>query len=215
MAARIPDPEERNLYATILEIRDVETSGGGPYTHLEGRAVPYDTWANVGWYLEQHAKDSLKQSTTGGTGKTLPLLLFHDHRSFPIGGSVEWRSDSDGLYGVWVLNDRPEAQEAARLAKSGELGYMSIGFLPIRSNWDWAEEWQPELGPDHMDKVTRLESRLLEVSVVSTPAFADAEVTLVRHKLARGARAEGMAVPARPGTPHLDAWRRERARLVR
>jgi len=205
--------DEVRLFGAVLEVRDMNVAGRSPYTHIEGRAVPYDTWADVGWYLESHAAGSFRQSTTHGAGKTLPLLLFHDNRSFPIGGSVEWTSEDDGLHGAWALNDRPEAQEAAKLARSGELGYLSIGFSPIRSNWEFADEWGMDLGWDHMDKVTRLESRLLEVSMVATPAFATAEVTLVRHKLERGRRADG--APRPPGRPHLDAWKRERARLER
>ena len=36
------------------------------------------------------------------------------------------------------------------------------------------------LGEDHMDRITRVEARLVETSIVPTPAYADAQVTLVR-----------------------------------
>ena len=162
--------------ARLVDVDVTKTAAG--YSTLEGRAVPYDTWADVGWYLEEHRYGSLHYTTAAN--RNLPLHLWHDSRSWPIGHSVNWRHQGDGLYGTWELNDRPEAQEAARLARSGELGYLSIGFSPIRSQWDMAEVWDPDLGPEYMDKVTRLESRLLEVSIVSTPAFADATVTNVR-----------------------------------
>lgn len=196
-----PAPEAR-LFPSVLQLRDVEPTGKKPYRHIEGRAVPYDELTDVGWYLEEHRKGSLDQ-TVQLAAKGLPLNLFHNNRSWPIGISEKWDSRDDGLHGVWRLNDLAEAQQAAELANSGELGWLSIGFNPIRSEWTYVEDWSPELGPDHMDRVTRIESRLLEVSLVSTPAFASAEVTMVRT-----------SERARPrGESKLQGWQRELDRI--
>jgi HK97 family phage prohead protease len=173
--------DELRVYATTLELRDVDERHGR-YTTLAGRAVPYDTYANLGYYLEQHAGGSFEQSTRAGSGRALPLMLFHNNRTFPIGHATEWRHDAGGLDGVWRLNDSDEAQRAARTADDGDLVGMSVGFQPIRSDVQQPREWNPELGPDYMDRVTRLESRLLEVSLTPTPAFAEAGVTMVRSK---------------------------------
>jgi hypothetical protein len=196
---------------TVLELREAQAVGK-PYTFLEGRAVPYGVPETVGWFREQHAQDSFKQSTRVGSGKRAPLLLFHDNKSFPIGHAEEW-SHNGGLNGVWRLNDSPEAQRAAKAAENGDLVGMSVGFQPIHSDWSPPEErgtdWAPELGPEHMDLVTRLESRLIEVSLTPTPAYSDAAVTLVRSALAEGARhneALTRAAVARP-TSEADAWR--------
>lgn len=195
-------PNEVRTYEVALEIRDAQVVGR-PYQYLEGRAVPYDTWASVGWFIEQHAAGSFKQSTKAGSGKGLPLLLFHDNRTFPIGQATEWRHD-DGLTGVWKLSDSAEAQRAAKACEAGELRGMSVGFQSIRADWEFVEDWAPELGPDHMDRVTRTESRLLEVSLTPTPVFVDAEVSLVRSALGHGLRAAGAPQP-RPS--EVDAWR--------
>jgi hypothetical protein len=193
---------ERRLYETTLELRDTQLVGK-PYKFLEGRAVPFLTWAQVSYfYLEQHDIGSLDQSTKAGTGKGLPLLLFHNSRSFPIGISDSWSSQDDGLHGTWRLNDTTEAQQAARLADEGQFG-MSIGFAPIRSDWTYVEDFNPDLGHDHMDRVTRQESRLLEVSLTPTPAFIEAEVTMVRT--AERARQISKS--------KADGWRRELDRL--
>ena len=191
------DEEGRKLDRAMTV--ELEAAGVGRFTELRGRAVPYNTWADVGWYLEQHAPGSLARSTTAGSGKGLPLLLFHDNRSLGsiVGVSTGWKEAPGGLDGTWRLNDSAEAQQAASLAQSGELGYMSIGFSPIRSQVDPADDWDPERGPDHMDRMTRLESRLVEVSLTPTPAFADAEVTHVRQAAKR------MVAGA-----ELEAWRR-------
>jgi HK97 family phage prohead protease len=195
-----PAPEAR-IYSTALQLRDTQLVGK-PFKYIEGRAVPYEEFADVGWYLEKHREGSLDQ-TTKLAAKGLPLHLFHNNRSWPIGLSESWDSQADGLHGVWRLNETSDAQQAATLANSGELGWLSIGFSPVRSEWEYVDEWAPELGPDHMDRVTRVESRLLEVSVVSTPAFASAEVTMVRTAERARPRAESKK----------DGWMRELDRI--
>jgi HK97 family phage prohead protease len=197
----IPIPEVR-IYQTGLQLRDTQLVGK-PYRYLEGRAVPFEVWADVGWFVEQHQKGSLDQTTKAGSGQRLPLLLFHNNQSFPIGSAESWDNRDDGLHGVWRLNELPEAQQAAMLAETGDLGYLSIGFQPVRSSWEYVDDWNPDLGPDHKDRVTRLESRLLEVSLTPTPAFAEAEVTMVRS-----------AERPRPrGEMKVDVWRRELDRI--
>jgi hypothetical protein len=195
-------PEART-YAVALELRDAQAIGK-PYSYLEGRAVPYGEYADIGLYLEQHAPESFKRSTAGGTGKRLPLLLFHDNRSFPIGHAESWTHDG-GLSGVWRLNESAEAQRAARAADDGDLLGLSVGFMPIRSEWDFLEwdDWNPALGPEHKDKVTRTESRLLEVSLTPTPAFAGAAVADVRTAYSAEYRAQKLGEPVRL----VDAWR--------
>jgi hypothetical protein len=203
----------RRPFVTDLVVRDVQAVGK-PYRYLEGRAVPYGVWANLGWFMEAHATDSLKQSTKVGAGRALPLLLFHDARSFPIGTSDTWHHRDDGLDGVWKLNDSAEAQRAAAAAEAGELTGLSIGFQPIRSAWDFVDwdDWDPDLGPDHMDRVTRQESRLVEVSVTPTPAFVDAQVAQVRslHAIVDGRdthlQLRTRALGARPHA-EVDRWR--------
>jgi HK97 family phage prohead protease len=202
--------EEQRVGAIALELRDVQAVGAGrPYTFLEGRAVPYDTPADLGWFLEQHHSERFKRSTKGNAGQRLPLLLFHDNRSFPVGHAEEWRH-TDGLHGVWRLNDSPEAQRAAQAAEAGDLVGLSIGFMALRSEWDFAEDFAPELGAAHKDRVTRLESRLLEVSLTPTPAFVDAGVEAVRTGY--GAHFRAAVKPAAP-TAELDAWRAWRTEL--
>jgi HK97 family phage prohead protease len=194
-------PEQR-LYATELR----HTAGrANPYRTLEGRAVPFGQWASMGWFMESHAPGSLTKTTRSGAGQKLPLLLFHDHQSFPIGHAESWINTDDGLDGVWSLNDSDAAQAAAAMVDAGDLLGLSVGFLPIRSAWDYVDpdQWNPDLGADHMDHVTRLESRLVEVSLTPTPAFAAAQATLVRSAEARRERPERAA----------DAWRREVDRL--
>lgn len=204
-------PQDRIMSAGF-ELRDAQAIGK-PYRYLEGMAVPYRAWADIGWFLEQHDNGSFAHSTRGGTGKNLPLLLFHDNRSWPAGHAEKWTHEDDGMLGVWRLNDTPAAQTAATLADNGDLNGLSIGFAPIRSKWEFLDldEWDPDLGPDHKDRVTRIESRLLEVSLTPTPAFVEAKITAVRERSRYSLEARRSLI----GSGELDAWKRAVDKLRR
>jgi hypothetical protein len=183
---------ENRVFQTTVELRDVTTTGRGPYRYLEGMAVPYDRWQDIyEWMAERHAVESFKRSTTGRSGAKAPLLLWHDNRQFPIGHAESWKHTADGMFGVWKLNGTDNAQQAAALADNGDLTGLSVGFQDAVS---------PDIDEDAAGKlwVTRMESRLLEVSVTPTPAFADAAVTQVRTAMRRPP----------PPERDVDHWRR-------
>jgi phage head maturation protease len=183
--SRFPD----EWRAAKLELREVEISKNREF--LSGIAVPYNTRADIGWFTETHLPGSLAKSINE-SARGLPLHAFHDDMtgsgeasSWPIGVMSEWQDDANRLRGVWKLDDSEKAQRAAKLAEPDEngqsmLGYLSIRFAPIRSNWTQPEEFNPDLGPDFKDHVDRVESRLVSVGLVSAPAFADAAVEWVR-----------------------------------
>lgn len=161
------------IYEATLEV----PAKDGPLTELKGRAVPYGVWTNRGWFMESVARGCFDKSLAEAAAG-LPLHLFHDSDRFPIGVSTSWESRKDALYGTWRLDGGEEAQRAAQLAQDGLLVYMSVGHAPIRSDWDFVDtdEWNPDLGPDHMDRLTRVESRLVETSLLTAPAFPQAQV---------------------------------------
>ena len=194
---------ERRLFETPLCLRDTQAvrAGAGPYKYLEGRAVPYGAWTDVnGWFLEQFQAGAFERSTKGAA-QDAPLLLFHDNRRMPIGHAERWTHAGDGMDGVWKLNGEPDSQRAAALAEAGDLTGLSVGFSMVRYNLDRSEDHAPDLGPDHMDRLTHFESRLHEVSVTPTPAYAEAAVTLVRSNVRR------------THTLAVDTWRGELERL--
>lgn len=195
-----PD-ESRIIPAASVQLRDAGTVNG--YRYLEGRAVPYSTQADIGWFLEEFAPGSLAKSISEAA-RSLPLHLFHDSQSLPIGVATEWHDGDDALDGVWKLDDSELAQRAARMAQPDDdgnalLGYMSIRFSPIRSEWTYVDDFNPDLGPNHKDSVIRTEARLLEVSLVSTPAYRESAVQLVRT----GERAIGREASGR----EIAGWR--------
>lgn len=172
-------PEGRVIPAAV-EIRDAGTDGG--YQYLEGRAVPYNTPATIGgFFIESFAPGAFTKSIAEAA-RSLPLLAFHDAQSADalIGVAESWDERADGLHGVWRLDKSEAAQRIGQLAADGVLGYMSVRFQPIRSEWTYVDDWDPNRGPKFLDSVLRTEARLVEVSTVSTPAYASATITKVR-----------------------------------
>ncbi len=157
---------------------------GEQFTHITGRVVPYGVETDVGWFLEEFERGAFTNSIVK-TPK-IPLLLWHDNRSFPIGSAVSWDDRQDGLHARFRLAMTAVAQQAGQYARDDFLTGMSVGFSPVRSSWSYAAEWDPERGPEYMDSVTRHEARLLEVSLVSTPAYADAFVYDVQAQAVDG-----------------------------
>ena len=102
---------DTRVYGTQLRLLDLDVSKG--LRTLEGRAVPYNAWTNVnGQFLESIAPGCFDRSCAQAA-RGLPLMVIHDGEKWPVGMSREWRSKRGGLYGVWDLDDSPEAQGAA------------------------------------------------------------------------------------------------------
>lgn len=197
---------ECRMFTTHLALTEVDTTLG--FTHMSGRACPYGVYASRYFFMEGFAEGlfdkSIKEAAAG-----LPLLIFHDDRTWPIGHATEWQSTPDGLDGVWALDDSAEAQRAAKLAKAGHLPYMSVGYIPLQSTWEFSEseDWDPS-DSTTLDRCLRTEARLLETSTVSVPHFKEAEIKLVRS-------AETTTRPQRHAEPYpnLARWRKIRSSL--
>lgn len=162
------------------EIRDLDTNGN--LSKLAGRAVPYNTPADVGLFTEEFTPGafarSIEQSARG-----LPLLVFHNDRGWPVGISSEWHERPDGLHGVWDLDDTPEAQFAAKRAHKGMLPYLSVKFMQDPGRYRFENR---SAKPHYV----RQSARLVETSLTATPVYIDSTVTWVRSM------SEGQISPA-------------------
>lgn len=190
-------PEARLIPDATMHLRAVETTD--TLSQLSGIAVPYNQETDIGFFLESFAPGSLAKSIKE-SARALPLLLFHDDMSFPVGVASEWHEETAGLRGVWRLDGSDVAQRAAQLAKDELLSFMSIRFVPIRSAWTYVQDWNPDAGPAGKDRVVREEARLIETSLVSTPAYNGATVQWVRS----GER----PILRDAGRRELEEWRR-------
>ena len=190
-----PSREEARINPVVgFEIRDAQVNG--KLSQLSGIAVPYGVRTNIGWFDEEFKRGSLKKSISEAA-RGLPLLAFHDANSVPIGVAKEWHEEAAGLRGVWKLEQDERAQQLARMAVPDDdghapMGYMSVRFIPMQTDWKYATP-----GSNERDYALRTEARLLEVSLVSTPAYAGAHVQWVRtadpalRSEARGSRLAG------------------------
>lgn len=156
------------------QITDVDSNAN--LTTMTGRACPYNAWASRGWFLLAFA-DGCFDKSIKESARALPLLLFHDAESFPIGHATNWDSRADGLWGEWSLEDDPRAQRAARLAQSGALTGLSVSWMPLLQDWEISdlEEWNID-DTSTLDRCTLREGRLVETSMTPIPNFEEAGV---------------------------------------
>ena len=191
-------PEVRHYRS---EIRQAEVSSSGRW--LEGIAVPYGEWAEIGGWFRECWRQGAFAKSIRESAAALPLLLFHNARSFPVGKAAEWHEEEHGLRGVWQIDEGNEdGIRAHQQAHDGYLSGLSVGFQPIQQyardkegNYIVDKSGRPidlanEVEWDEVTgqlSVTRVEARLLETSLVPAPAFVGAGVTLVRSAMVRDA----------------------------
>lgn len=161
------------------QVTDVDTTTN--LRTLSGRAVPYNAWADRGWFLLSMAEGCFDKSIKEAA-RALPLMLFHDYESFPVGQANKWESRADGLWGEWSLDEDPRAQQAARQARDGYLTGLSVGWEPILNEWETTDldEWNLD-DRTTLDRCTLKEGRLVETSLTPAPNFVDATVAMVAH----------------------------------
>ena len=142
---------------------------------MRGVAVPYNTPTIIaGSYVEKIDPACFAESLA--IDPRLPLLLWHDHQSWPVGKATAWEHTRHGLWGTFELADTPKAALTAGMAADGFQTALSIGFSPVLSEWTYTKQWNPNDGPDGMDRVTRRQARLVEVSVVPAGAYPTAQI---------------------------------------
>lgn len=113
-------------------------------------------------------KSSLEEHKENGT---YPALLWQHDASKPIGVYTEMREDEKGLFVKGRLSlDTQLGKEAHSLLKAGALNGLSIGFMPVKSNYD-----------DDAKVRTLTEVDLWEVSLVTFPANGKSRVEGVKN----------------------------------
>jgi len=139
---------------------DVRTAEAASRT-ITGVAVPYGETANLGGTIYTFTAGSLTQAR-----QRTPLLLGHD-RNRPIGVLVDLVDTPGGALARFSVDAGAEGDLALAQAASGSRGGLSIGAEIINGTTD----------ADGVVTVTA--ASLLEVSLVSIPAFAGADVMQV------------------------------------
>lgn len=175
-----------------LEVRE-EPSDGVAAT-IYGRAVPYGTPTKIGGVQESFAANSIDAADVVGK----PLAWRHNE---PIGVITEASNEPDGLYITAELLDTVQGRDAAILAKRGAVKGLSIGFEPLKSQWNRAKT-----------AVTHLSARVLETSLTHMPAYPTAGIASVREE---GANMSEVIEAEVRETPAIDVEAREAIADVR
>jgi HK97 family phage prohead protease len=182
-------------------LADLEIRGDG--RTICGLACPFDRPTEIrdvsGSYREMFRPGAFAR-TIRERGDRVRLLAQHDAQRFPLGRATRLTEDARGLVMEARVSATVAGDEVLALVADGALDGLSVGFQPVR------DAWSPR-----RDSVERLEVRLMEISVVTAPAFDDARILAVRSTAAAADRdpsvwATRLRVPANPNS--LDAWAR-------
>lgn len=153
-----------------LEIRE---DGNG--RTLVGLAVPYGTPTTIGAYVETMARGVFADATVDPS--RVKVLAAHDHESLPIGRALSLTESDAGLTAELLVSDTAAGRDVLTLVRDGVATGLSVGFVPVEDQWS-----------TDRTAVTRTRADLLEISVVTWPAYPDAQIEAVRHVLAEPQR---------------------------
>lgn len=151
---------------------------------LEYKRVPFAVKevvpvADGGWEISGYAStwggqpdaygDIVARGAFADSIAARPTKFLYEHFE-PIGKQLEILEDDLGLFGRWTIVDTTRGTDAYKLAKGGVLDSLSIGFIPVES--DYREDGV---------RVLR-KCDLYEVSCVAIPANTNAVITAVKSR---------------------------------
>lgn len=152
-------------YMPVTEFR-VDQEDDDELPVIRGYAARFNEWSEPIWFF----REKIKKGAFKKTIKEQDQRALWNHESkYVLGrrgsGTLNLWEDNDGLQ---VEITPPNAQWAKDLTESikrGDVDGMSIGFNVIKDEWKHAESEKD------LDERTILETRLIEVSVVTFPAY--------------------------------------------
>jgi HK97 family phage prohead protease len=144
-----------------LEIRELDIrSVDSERRIVSGIAVPYNQVANIGYYNERFAPNSVTMADN--------VQLFWRHQE-PIGKILSSRSTDEGFEITAYISKTARGDEAYTLVRDGVINKFSVGFQSIEDE---------EAGDN---TIVRKKVLLREVSLVPLPAYEGANVLNVRE----------------------------------
>lgn len=137
---------------------------------VEGYAAVFDQEAQIGGYF----RETIKRGAFVDTIKNDDVVFLINHEGLPIArtksGTLKLSEDTHGLkISADLEQSDPDVQSIVFKLKRGDLDKMSFAFHPEIQTWD--EQSQPPLRT--LEKV-----RLVDVSVVTSPAYDGTEIAL-------------------------------------
>lgn len=181
--SRLADSPE--LRATV----DVDEEGRQIYT-----ALAYDLSEP-----DRHGTTMTPGSLHADLERGVPLMLWHDRESFPVGKVVSWEHTEKGPVARFIFADYDRAHLARTLVDTGFLQAVSVGFIPKEG-----------FVRDADDVTVFTRSELVELSLTATPSSRGALIDLKRSIDDLAGSAEDLPdeapvdVAVEPATPSVD-----------
>ena len=142
---------------------------------VEGRAIVFDEWQDLGWYDEMISSDSLVNTDM----RDVRFCLNHDtsyvyarSRNNNENSTLQLTVRDDGLYirAKLDVENSPEAQSLYSAIQRGDIDQMSFMF-----NVD-GDEWT-EIDSDHPKRKITSIGRIYETSAVTFPAYTSTSIS--------------------------------------
>jgi HK97 family phage prohead protease len=152
----------QNRLAIAPELRaTVEVDGQGRQIYT---ALAYDITEP-----DRHGTTMTPGSLEADLERGIPLMLWHDRESFPVGKVVSWEHTERGPVARFIFADYDRAHLARTLVDTGFLQAVSVGFIPKEGYVREAD-----------DTVVFTRSELVELSLTATPSSRGALIDLKR-----------------------------------
>ena len=152
----------QNRLADAPELRatvEVDEQGRQIYT-----ALAYDLSEP-----DRHGTTMTPGSLDADLERGVPLMLWHDRESFPVGKVVSWEHTERGPVARFIFADYDKAHLARTLVDTGFLQAVSVGFIPKEGFVREAD-----------DVIVFTRSELVELSLTATPSSRGALIDLKR-----------------------------------
>lgn len=159
--------ETRNL--EVIEIRADSES-----RNIEGYAAIWETWSNdLGGFREKIRRGAFRQSIRSDR---IYATWQHDTsrilaRRNAGKGTLQLREDENGLEFRFEAPDTTLGNDTLVMVERGDIDSMSFGFIAQK------DEWNRE-GEDGMAERTLVQARLVDIGLVSFPAYPDTSVAV-------------------------------------
>jgi hypothetical protein len=163
---------EDNKEIRILPMAEFRVLKDDGKSSLEGYAARFDKWSeDLGGFTEKIKRGAFKKALKNADVRA----LFNHDPNYVLGrstaGTLALKEDDKGLL---MANDPPDTQWANDLMVSvdrGDISQMSFGFTVDKDEWHEDKEGR-------MTRTIHEVGRLLDVSVVTYPAYPDTAVAL-------------------------------------
>lgn len=156
-----------------FEVRELKTTGDDGEIRVAGYASVFDKPSeNLGGFVERIKPGAFTETLKDK--RSDPRMLWDHNSQYVLGrrsaGTLTLEEDDKGLAFEAILPDTTYARDLAELMRRGDVKEMSFGFNVLRD--EWSDLDKPIVKRDV------LEVRLIEISIVSFPAYPQTSVKL-------------------------------------